>query len=232
MMTQRFNLFYAGFTAYLPALYFNRLWLASRYASGGEGELPCVRTLRQDTEQQWDEYLTHLKTAESIADHFQIVLLQRPRNFSDYFSWLTHLTEQFEKQFPMSRIDHYYFLYARKLAEIICNSALIATYADLHVDSGGQLNMHSGIEKCLRDNEYILFKLVASSALLSSEPRHLFFNSNYKKINDDFQEFRHLNPVEMEAEALRKLGSRMNAYSLNVMEGFKGCIGALKELQF
>ena len=231
MMSQRFTLFYAGFTAHVPALYFNQVELVESWKHEENQLLAApVSQLSERLNDKTQEYITHLDTAISVAKHLEIETLPRPQTPEDYFSWVVHYTDSFEKAFPMGRIDHYYFLFARKVAEIISNLELVKVCIDFTVASQGTLDLSRKMEKCIKDIEYILFKLMAAAALLSSEPRQNYFNSYYRLLCQEFQGCKSTNADITDIASLKKLHAAITEFDLVVMDGFKKCIGMLKEL--
>ena len=234
MIGQRFNLFYAGFTAFLPAMHYNLCALTENVSKthNGAAGVDLYAHLGKLINESEDEAKTHLNTTLGLATDFELALPNMPLSFSEYFAWQQLVTERFEEKFPMSRIDHYYFLYGRKNAEIICNTSLIETLIELHVRTDGRLEYWRSVDKYLKDNEYILFKLIAASALLSSEPRQTYFSAHYTTINNEFKKFKNLNLTTADKESLLKTKDELERYRHLVMDGFKKCIGLLKEMQY
>lgn len=232
MMSQRFSLFYAGLTSYLPALYFKQLEFVSTCdATEAQGLEKCLQEFSEKINDKADEANAHLKTAISIARHFDLEPCPHPQTPYDYQPWLEHYISIIEGEFPMSRIDHYYFLFGRKIAEIHCNTLLVKGYTDLLLQCKKGINLSARIEKCIKDNEYILFKLMAAAALISSEPRQNYFNVFYRSLCNEFNAFKEFEPNFSEVHQLKKLQACAKDYELLVMDGFKKCIGILKELE-
>ena len=230
-MSQRFTLFYAGFTAHAPALYFSQLQFIDTCVVEEDKQVAVYISKFSDTlKDKIPENLTHLKTAISVARHLDIEILPQPSTHEEYFNWLSHYTGCFEAEFPMARIDHYYFLFARKIAEILCNLGLLKTYLDFTTTVPETLDLTRKIEKCLKDTEFILFKLMAAAALLSSEPRQNYFNVFYRSLCQEFLPFKGINISALNGSELVKLNAALQEYDLVVMDGFKKCIGLLKEL--
>src|SRR5690606_22610988 len=127
---------------------------------------------------------------EEVATQLELTLPPGPKQAEEYFNWLGSFVETFENAFPMSKIDHYYFLFGRKLAEISSNIKFALCCIKTDKALGNLLNLGRKTDKCLKDNEFILFKLIAPAALLSSEPRHLFFNRHYKDLSSSWDPFR------------------------------------------
>jgi hypothetical protein len=230
-MSQRFSLFYAGFTAYAPALYFNQLAFINTYEAH-EDELVrnCISEFSKTISDKEPECMTHIKTAISIAKGFEIETLPHPAAAKDFFAWLSHYVDTIERQFPMSRIDHYYFLYARKISEVLCSTGLIKTYVDMALALNTRIDLSKKIEKCLKDAEYIIFKLMAAAALLSSEPRQNYFIVYYRLLSQEFQGFKNIDLSELNDDGLKQLRANVEKYETVIMDGFKKCIGMLKEL--
>lgn len=231
MMSHRFCLFYSGFTSYAPTLYFTQRALIGRI----ELELNDKQKIKLDSysaqvSDSEEEYFSYIKTAASLAVYFDLDSQVKPETAEEYFAWLKEYTSAFERKFPMTRIDHYYFLYARKLSEIITNTRLAKTKIDLSMDFDHEFGFLSGAHKYIKDTEYILFKLIASAALLSSENRHGFFNTFYKEMNREFERFKRIDIEKMDTNALRALSQSLEEYQRLVMNGFKHCINLLKEL--
>ena len=232
MMSQRFSLFYAGLTSYLPALYFKQLEFVSSCDVTQAQELEkCLNEFSKKINNKADEANSHLKTAISIAKHFDLEPSPHPQTHDDYQPWLDQYISLIEQEFPMSRIDHYYFLFGRKIAEIHCNTLLVEGYTDLLLQCKHSIDLSARIEKCIKDNEYILFKLMAAAALISSEPRQNYFNVYYRSLCNEFEAFKEFEPGFSDVHQLKKLRACAKDYDLLVMDGFKKCIGILKELE-
>ena len=230
-MSQRFTLFYAGFTANAPALYFNQLEFIGFCKNEGDELLkPFISKFSNTLQDKVVECTSNLKAAINLAEHFDMEILPEPQNPEEYFNWVFHYTECFEKAFPMARIDHYYYLFSRKIAEIICNMSLLETYIDLRLSYVSTLDLSKKMEKCLKDTEYILFKLMAAAALLSSEPRQNYFNVFYRSLCQEFTPLKGVNIMEIEESELKKVSSTVKEYDLVVMDGFKKCMSLLEEL--
>lgn len=233
MISQRFNLFYAGFTAFLPATHFNLCALTENISKSHNGTAGAelyqhLGKLIADSE---PEAKTHLVTTNGLAQTFELDLPPSPNTFNDYFNWQHSVTDKFEQKFPMSRIDHYYFLYGRKNAEIISNTNLIETLIELYLKTDGRVEYWRSVDKYLKDNEYILFKLIAASALLSSEPRQTYFSAHYNNISNEFKKFRDLNLGTASKPELEQTKLQLEHYRCMVMDGFKNCIKLLKDIQ-
>lgn len=231
MMSQRFTLFYAGFTAYAPALYFNQQqFFEACKTEGNEVLNSYILQLSDGLQERSSECNTHLKTAISVAEQLDIRILPQPNGHEDYYNWVMHYTDCFEQQFPMARIDHYYFLFARKVSEILGNLDLLKTYADIVLSTDMSIDLSRKVEKSLKDIEYILFKLMAAAALLSSEPRQNYFNVYYRSLCQEFQPLKGIQANNMQKKDFQKLKTLVEEYNILVMDGFKKCIGLLKEL--
>lgn len=230
-MGQRICLFFAGYSAYAPSLYFNKLSFVNQYEGCQD---PVLRhfslCFSEELTESAYEQESNLRTANSLAAHFEIPVPGEPRNPVSYFEWLNSYVEGFEREFPMSRMDHYYFLYSRKLAEIFSNLG----QAESFLRSEHQIRDHAFLMKkvnnCLKDSEYILFKLIASAALLSSEPRQNYFNTLYKQLNSGYDPFRGRNLSDMDIAGQQQLCADISSYRSSIKEGIKKCVSMLKEL--
>jgi hypothetical protein len=232
MMSQRFCLFDAGYSAYFPALHFNKMSVVTNFSEHSEESVKSYAGgLITELEKEAGESRSRLEKACELAKVFDLSPGDLPSGYVTYFPWLAGFTDLFETQFPMSRIDHYYFLYGRKLAEIQTNIGLTQWYIKLFLNSKKLLDLTSGIEKCLKDTEYILFKLVACAALLSSEPRHGFFNVNYKKLNESYAPFREITFRELNDEQIEETQGKLAWYYEQVSSGLQHCVSSLQELQ-
>src|SRR3954469_10105898 len=103
-MNQRLNLFFAGYCAYNPALYYGHKSLEHEFSTS---EDDIVRKQMQLLSGSFKEEMfnpeTDLKNAITIAKKFDINTLKQPVDHATYFDWRENYTEQFESQFPMSR---------------------------------------------------------------------------------------------------------------------------------
>lgn len=229
-MRQRFNLFYTGFTASLPSLYFSKLNLKDTFSQNEDDHLQSVLTRYfQSLSDEKPEYDSHLISALNLTRTFDIDGFQIPETSSEYFTWLDELVNEFDDHFPMGRIEHYYFLYSRKIAELIKNMGLIKTYVDIQILTKQSIDLSKKIENCIKDSEFIVFKLMAPSALLSSEGRQTCFNSLYKEINEEILNFKGIDPKQLNESELLNLKSKADHFHVLLMNGFKNCIAQLKD---
>lgn len=230
-MSQRFSLFYAGYTSYLPSLYFNQLaFIESVNDENNKSLNECLTSLLTTVSEGEQEARGHIITAKSLAEYFKIPVPDVPFHHIEYFNWLRQYIDALETQFPMSRMDHYYFLFARKIAEITCNVGLMITYNRVYTSHRSLLDLSAKYNKCLKDTEFILFKLMAAAALLSSQPRQNHFNSYYRELNEGFKPFKDIDINSLNESELARFDKNLNAYLLVLENGFKKCIGLLKEL--
>jgi hypothetical protein len=232
-MSQRLSLFSAGFCANAPALYYQQRDLAGQYELLADAGLhrkmdEFFAKLELNENNQTD----FLKSATEIAREFEVDAPAIPQNADEYFEWLPAFVNEVEKSFPMNRIDHYYFLFGRKISEIVVNSAFACCCLDLQVALGNGLDLSRKTDKCIKDNEYILFKLIAPAALLSSEPRQNFFNVFYRSINAAFEPFRGIEAGELNETEMCKLSDDLRLYEKEVMKGYRDCETQLRSLAF
>lgn len=231
MMQQRFKLFHAGYTASLPGLYFSKQKIKESFLLPDDVEIQKNLTNYFKTfEEEKSEHISHLVIAVSLADYFEIKNFETPHTSLDYFKWHDEFIHEFESKFPMARIEHYYFLYARRIAELLKNMGLINTYVDIQLMSKKQLDFSSKIEVCIKDSEFILFKLMAPTALLSSEPSQSCFNMLYKQLREEIQVFKEVDVVNADKEELLKLKKSAENFSIVLLEGYKKCSAVLQEL--
>lgn len=229
MMSQRFCLFYAGYTASAPILYFNKMALLTNWQPE-ENKQDNLRNLSQQVQDLNYESVCSIKTAISIADHFKVDVLPEPSVPDDYFKWLKDYTYAFEEQFPLTRIEHYYFFYSQKIAEILAHIGMISTLSELAQQLHLQENVLKQIDKYLSETEVLIFKNKAATALLSSEPRHSYFRKLYNEINANFEKFKTLKVLGFNTNDLQTLRENMEEFKFSILNGFKQCIVVLKDL--
>src|SRR5204863_8835536 len=125
-MSKRFNLFNAGYTVYAPALHYLQLSLAETLSKDEDEEIRIrFSYLHRKLAESSGESNKQIDAAIALSEQFELLTLPSPSSSGDYFDWVKHYIEAFENRFPMSRIDHYYFLYSRKLSEIVANMAFL-----------------------------------------------------------------------------------------------------------
>jgi hypothetical protein len=228
-MSQRFCLFYAGYTASAPTLYFNKMALLNNWLPE-ENKQNNIQRLSQQVQDLNYESISSIKTAISIADHFKVDVLPAPDFPEDYFKWLKDYTHAFEDQFPLTRIEHYYFFYSQKIAEILAHVGMISTLSELAVHVQQPESILKQIDKYLSETEFLIFKNKAATALLSSEPRHSYFRTLYNEINTNFEQFKTIKVSELKDTDLQELRKSMETFKFSMLSGFKKCIVLLKDL--
>jgi hypothetical protein len=232
MMSQRFNLFNVGFNASLPGLYFSKQKFKETFPPHTDSEVQnLISTYFQNFDLDKKDNHTHLASALDLANHFDITDLNIPETSTDYFIWLDELVAEIEMKFPLSRIEHYYFLYPRKVVELIISLGLIKVVVDLQLHCKQNLDLSSHLKSKIKDCEFIVFKLMAPAALLSSEPGQKCFNDLYKQIVDAIQPFKGLQIENMSVDQLLKTKSDVDNFSDMLMKGCAECAEALNYLR-
>lgn len=232
MIIQRYNLFSVGYSASLPHLYFSKLKIKETFPIHEDSEIQkLVSDYFQTFDKDKDANCKHLTNTIALAKDFDFHDFVTPHTSVDYFKWLDELVIAFEQLFPLSRIEHYYFLYARRIAELVKNMGLIKTYVDLQLNCKQTIEFTTKIESSIKDCEFIVFKLMAPAALLSSEPRQSCFNEFYKKIAESMQVFKELNIANASAQQLLMIRTEAENFSNMLTEGYDKCISALNELK-
>ena len=229
-MSQRICLFFAGYTSSAPSLYYNKLVLLNNYLAE-DGEVGGgIKHLAEENDEMSYESMSNIKTALSIADHFKLRVQWQPGIADEYFEWLKDYVSAFEEEFPLTRIEHYYFYYSRKIAEMLSHIGMVNTLCELAQLLQMQESILRQIDTHLSEIETLIFRHKAATALLSSEPRHGCFRDLYNEMNTAFEEFKAMNVLKLEANGLKELEAGMNEFKDMILNGFKKCIVQLKEL--
>ena len=229
-MNPRCCLFNAGYFAQMPAIYFSKKTFAEKYTGHESAEIGVYfRNLMETVESSFPEAGHCLDEATKLAERFQVQIGDKPTSEHAYSNWIGSYIENFERQFPMTRIDHYYFLFGRKLAEIIKNTELLICFNTVLSDLGRGIDLSQEVQRCTKDNEFILFKLMAGSVLLSSEPRHGYFNSLYRQMCQEFELIKSFDFISGNIERNR-MQSELRDFEKSVTDGFEKCCALLKEL--
>lgn len=230
-MSMRYNLFNVGFSACKPSYYFNRQALYHRYFNSIDENLSRkISSLHDQLEIEDKENRVLIEQVVRLAGLFQIKLPITSLTHENYFAWFNDCVELFEKEFPMTRIDYYYFFYARKLSEIVCCLDMLGVYLELSIVANDKVYFLEKAGSNLKDVEYILFKLIAPAALLSGEHRHFYFNTFYKEMCTNFEPFRQTNLEEMGVAQLNLFNTKIAEFRTSVMEGYSKCTNLLKDL--
>lgn len=228
MMNRRFCLFYAGFTASAPSLYYYQLSVIhSNVELANTNSNPALI----DNISEFDfENRAMIVTAQSLAEYLNLRLSSTDTCPDAYFNWRERYEEAVNEQYPSTKIERYYFYYAKNIAEILTNVGLIQTYLTVGEKLGKREKYLAEIKNCFNNVEQSIYKMTAPSALLSSEPRHLYFREFYNELKLDFEKIkRKLNP-DARLDELRPMNADLESIRRFVWDGFKKCIGILKKL--
>jgi hypothetical protein len=231
-MNHRFSLFVAGYTAYVPGLYF-------RQKKTLNSKVDLIYTSHQVTFKRYltaadeieAEFMSYIEMAKSLAYGFNIEIETLEEFDNLYFDWQKAYTQAFELEFPMTRIDYYYFFYGRKLAELRTHIYLAKLTLKLSLDFDYIPDLFVQAEKYIKDAEFDLAKLIAPSVLISSEHRQGYFSVLYKNLNQGFESLRKLDVKKIEEYESEVLIKQLDLFEKNVLDGFHACVKLLKELE-
>lgn len=228
-MSQRFSMFNAGYSAAAPNYYFRQLAFIDQYKNESAFARP-LENLSSFLKKQDPKYSEYILTATSLAKNFNIPVMSAPNSYDTYFEWQNQYIEAFEKKFPMNRIDFYYFFYGRKISEIQSNICLAKDYVEINPELGGAIDLNKKIDDCLKDSQYIIFKLIAAAALLSSEPRLNFFNVLYRQVSSEFEQFKSIDLSSLDKDEFKNLSPKLENYRVMITDGYKKCCTLLEEM--
>lgn len=231
MIGQRFNLFYAGYTASLPASYFQKQKILEGLTDIESASIKTainsyLTSLLDDKPVQ----ISNLTSALNLAETFDLAIFELPNTSSDYFKWFEDYVFAFESKFPMMKVEHYYFLYARKIAEILSNLEQIILYVDLQLLMKDSIDYHTQLTNSILNCEFIVFKLMAPAALLAGEPRHGCFNVFYKQLNEHIQKLGEFKKDRLDDKSLIALKVCSEEFKVHILNAMKRCITTLNKL--
>jgi hypothetical protein len=211
--------------------YYSQLALANEFAESVDPTVNgCIAELLSSISKSDEEHRMNLLVATELAQKFAIHLASRDDSPDGYDNWRVNYVEQFERQFPMSRIEHYYFFYGRKLSEISCSVSLACALMKLKDPLAPVVDVAYKIEKCVKDCEFTLFRLTAAAALLSSEPRHGAFSVSFRVISKAFEPFKNISVSSMNKNELNELCTKLDTFCKLVDEQFGKCVDVLTDL--
>jgi hypothetical protein len=230
-MSRRFNLFYAGYSAYAPSFYYDQIVMFEQLKNSANKVLTDrIHEAEQTLEDKRLEGVEFIKTSLSIATELKVEVLTEVVSAENYVDWRQTYISIFEESFPITKIDHYYFLFGRRACEIICNSNLLTHYITLLKLDEKNAILIKKTDKLLKDIEFVLFKMMASAALLSSEIRHHYFSVFYKELSTNFKPFLNVSVGELKANDLNKLSTNIDEYHTMALNGYNKCFDLLKEI--
>jgi hypothetical protein len=230
-MSHRSGLFNAGYSVVAPLYYFNQLALIHRCSSSdSQAVKSLVQRLNEELAVLDGNRKKHLQAAAELALQFNIQVPAIPGTPAEYADWKSRYIDAIEQRFPMSRIDFYYFFYGRKLSEILCNVDQLRRIVGFSVEAGDGVDLWKKADDCIKDSQYIIFKLIAAAALLSSEPRHNYFNVYYKQFSHDFEKFTKIDIKALAAEERKALVNDLDNYHTAMLEGYNKCVSLLHEV--
>ncbi|MCC6371765.1 MAG: hypothetical protein IT236_12220 [Bacteroidia bacterium] len=230
-MSQRFCLFYAGYTACAPSLYYDQVALYEQLLQQNDSTVKSgIENMYKMLDASRKEGEAFINTSIEFAHQFSVSIPPKPDSAPAYYNWRHAFITTFEGEFPMTKIDHYYFLFGRRLSELICNADVLCSYFVLLKKFDNHPIVLRRADKAIKDMEYGLFKMMASAALLSGEHRHHYFSVFYKELNLAFQPFRALDIKGFSTAQMDELNSNMLNYKLIALNGFNKCLDLLKEL--
>lgn len=231
-MSLRISLFHAGLTAFAPTTYFE-LESLFEHLSGGEQAVRAedLEWLKTELARTKQTGLEKLEKAIVNAREYHLDIIARPTNHSEFIVWRQDYSAAFEAEYPMSRIDHYYFLFAFKLSELLCNIELLDCY--LLMLQVGEKNVHvlRRSNKSLKDIQFTLLKMMAPTALLSGEHRHHYFSLYYKEISKGFEKFGRYDIEQLTPDEIRDLKKQIAEYGALMNAGLNKCVQLLEELK-
>lgn len=225
-MSKKFSLFYSGITAYLPGVYHAQVALFDEIQHDSLITAADLQKLKNHLNDLKPEHDTYLKVACSLGDRFEI---QIPTEEA-YFVWREHFTKSFEKKFPITHIDYYYFSFGKQLAEV--QQYILHSRACIGLMQ--QSEFHVKLCRLIEDNlthiKHLLDKMTTAATILSGEYRQIYFGTYYHFLIRHFERIGVVNFKQVTKEEVKILDEELDYFSSQLTNGFKKCIGMLKNL--
>ena len=225
-MSKKFSLFYSGITAYLPGVYHAQAALFDEMQRDPLIKAPDLQWLKNRLEDLKPEHETYLKVACSLGERFEIQIPQEEA----YFVWREHYTKSFERKFPITHIDYYYFSFGKQLAEVEQYILHSRACIGLMQQSGFHAKLGRQIEDNLNQIKHLLDKMTTAATILSGEYRQIYFGTYYHFLIRHFDRLGAINFKELTKEEVKILDEELDYFSGQLTNGFKKCIGMLKNL--
>jgi hypothetical protein len=221
-MSRRHAIFNAGYHAAVPEFYFLRTEPNSDLGADESEFLIGVHGKPEFS------FLKDVELANEFGKKFNLSVELASEDRRGYLQWYSEFEGKFGEIFPMSRIDHYYFLFSKKLVEL---SSRAWRYADLcRLQSNfNTRNYLPRISLCAHEGEVTLYRLMAPSALLGSEAGHFYFNGLYKELKEEYGKIKSAS-LRADNQGLLNLAQAANEFRSKIDLGFARCSGILKEL--
>jgi hypothetical protein len=225
-LSRKHTIFRAGYAAAAPILHYNRQKFLEETQTEEERNfllsMPVLKTAKNDPKRAVQE-------AMKLGAVFNASEGEIPSNYAGYIQWLEHYVRDFEEKYPMSRIEHYYFLFSRKLAELCSCMNICALSCRLQAHFRHSANVPK-ILLSIHNAEHTLLKLVAASALLGGEAGHYYFNVLFSELKSAFAKFK-INVSELDRKGLENMAANAEDYIVRIVAGVDKCDMILKELK-
>ena len=158
-MSQRFYLFYSGYTLCAPMRYYNQLMVSEIIEQSNNLSLKEYSNVEvAELESLKLESNTHIETVISIANELKQDVKEKPVSFETYIDWKKNVISIFEENFPMTKIEHYYFLFGRRLSDVIVNIHTLTKLVSVIKFGENGDRIIKKIDKLLKDMGVVLEK--------------------------------------------------------------------------
>ncbi len=229
-MQNNYQIFYAGYAATIPSMYFNRVLMVSQFAQHPDEEV------RKAFQSQFN-YLRGegapnvqlIKNAVDIAGVFEIGTKPMPRLPEEYFEWIKFYVDGFEKKFEITSTEYHSFTFARKTAEVMVNLGLMQTAILLTTQSQKKTNLFSSVEKLVAEfNSITLLMFAPTVMLVRATGKHCFDELKDLIVNGG-EELSQLKIASANDDNIAKFTSKVDSLLHEINLSFQTCVSALKE---
>lgn len=229
-MQNNYQLFYAGYAATMPSMYFNRVLMVSQYAQHHDPAVKNIFTSQFNYLRELGAPNVQLiKKAVDIAGAFEIGTKPMPRLPDDYFDWIKFYNEGFEKKFEITSTEYHSFTFARKAAEAMVNLGLMQTAIILSSHSNKNINLFPDIEKWIKEFSSITLLMFAPSVMLIRTTGKNCFEELKTLIEKGSEELGQLNIKQANEEGIAKFTSKVDSLLHDINVSFQTCVAALKD---
>src|SRR3989344_1441086 len=229
MSHNNFQIFYAGYAATMPSMYFNRVLMVSQFAQHSNEDVKAAMTGQFNyLREQGGPNVQLIKKAVDIAGTFEIGTKPMPRLPDDYFDWIKFYTEGFEKKFEITSTEYHSFIFARKATEAMVNLGLMQTALILTTHSKKNINLFADIEKWIKELSSITLLMFAPSIMLIRSTGKNCFEELKTLIVNGADELSQLNITQANEEGITKFTDKVDSLLHEINMLFQTCATALK----
>lgn len=224
------GLFYTGYAATMPGIYFNRVLLISQNIQNPDEKIKqAMLDYFEMLKTQGGDNVRLITLAADNCRKLGIDIKPLPKFPNDFFDWQADLVKGFNEKFGPVSLEYHCFHFALGATMALVNLSLIQSALVLGLKSEGRFNILKDVAVWIKEFDQFLFRVRVPSVFLENKTNLSVFKETYNVLERCQTDLTPKIPTSFDKDSVDTFTALLDLYLKETGEQIKKCVGELNK---